>query len=175
MDFGNEIKISVCIPAFNEEKLILRCLKAVSSQTNINISEVLVGINSSTDRTKQIVEEYSIIDKRVKVVDSQKGKAHAWNALNAVAKNNLRIFQDGDSVAPRNAYALLLEELQENDIVGASLERDVSGANILAKILYFPRRYVSALGILNGALYLMNYERVLKCMQMKLGLIQMPA
>ena len=89
------LKVSVCIPAYNEEDSIIKCLTSVSNQESIEIDEILVGTNLSTDRTDELVNAYAKKDSRVKVVTSLKGKANAWNALNREAKNSLRIFQDG--------------------------------------------------------------------------------
>lgn len=166
-------QISVCIPAYNEENLIKRCLESVSSQKGVEISEILVGINSSTDRTKEIVEKYAEIDPRVRVVDSPKGKANAWNALNAAAKNNLRIFQDGDCIALPGSYLQLLNLLQDNFIVGSSVKRDVKGKSLWVKILHFPEKYVSPVPILNGNLYLMNYALVLAAIKANTGKLVM--
>ena len=159
-------KISVCIPAYNEEKLIRRCLESVTAQEGVDITEILVGINSSTDCTREIVEDYAKVDSRVRIVDSAKGKANAWNALNAIAENNLRIFQDGDCLVAQGTYAGLVSELGANDIVGASTMRDVKGKSFVVKLWNFPVKCVRPIHVLNGNLYLLKYsavrERMLK-------------
>lgn len=168
-------KISVCIPAYNEEKLIRRCLESVSFQQGVDITEILVGINSSTDQTRKIVEEYTRIDSRVRIVDSPKGKANAWNALNSVAFNNLRIFQDGDSIALKDSYKNLLYQLNDNDIIGASIIRENSSNDVLAWFLGFPKKYASTARILNGSLYLMNYSKISSCLKEKISSKKMPS
>jgi glycosyltransferase involved in cell wall biosynthesis len=168
-------KISVCVPAYNEEERIQACLESALRQQGVEISEILVGINSSTDHTRQIVEASAKTDPRIRVVDSPKGKVNAWNALNAVAKNDLRIFQDGDCAASAGAYARLVDELGDNEIIGASSERNYEGRKITSMILNFPRRYISVIPILNGGLYLMDYQKVSSCFKNKLGVVAMPA
>ena len=167
-------KVSVCIPAYNEEKRIRRCLESVSAQQGIEITEILVGINSSTDRTKEFVEAHAKADPRVRVVDSPKGKPSAWNALNAAAVNDRRIFQDGDCVALPGSYARLVQVLDGHDIVGASLQRDVRGKGLVVRILNFPRRYTSVCRALNGNLYAMSYAKVAICLCRKFGEAIMP-
>jgi glycosyltransferase involved in cell wall biosynthesis len=157
--------ISVCIPAYNEEQCILDCLKSVSAQRHVNIDEILVGINSSTDRTKEIVDNYSLVDPRVRIVDSLKGKANAWNALNSSAKYNLRIFQDGDTTSSDDSYRILLKELGCYDIVGASILRNSRNKGIISKIINFPAKYIRPNPLLNGGLYLMNYPKMLAQME----------
>ena len=54
----NEVsKISIVIPAYNEEKLISYCLDALTKQTTSGKFEVIVVNNNSTDNTLKIVNE----------------------------------------------------------------------------------------------------------------------
>jgi glycosyltransferase involved in cell wall biosynthesis len=147
----------------------------VSAQHGVEISEILVGINSSTDRTKEIVEEYSPIDARVRVIDSLKGKANAWNALNAAARCNLRIFQDGDTTTSNDSYRRLVDEFDDYDIIGASIKRDTRNKGIITKVINFPSKYVRPYPVLNGNLYLMDYRKISALLHRELGRIEMPS
>ena len=167
-------RVSVCIPAYNEERSIARCLESVLHQRGCELDEILVGVNSSTDRTRSIVEAHHRRDARVRVVESPKGKANAWNALNREARNTLRFFQDGDCFVHPDTYRAMLAEYDEAlDILGASLERDVDGTGPIVRIMNFPRRYVTPAPELNGGLYLLNYERVSRALH-RHGLARMP-
>jgi glycosyltransferase involved in cell wall biosynthesis len=169
--------LSICIPAYNEEKNIGRCLLSVLKQENVLIDEILVGVNSSTDRTPQIVQEFALQqDNRIRIVESSKGKEHAWNALNAVARNNLRVFLDGDLACPPDAFRELLEEMDGYGyaIVGASIERDTQNKSLITKILNFPRKNIFPFVQLHAGLYLMDYEKVQKDIQRKTSGSQMP-
>ncbi len=168
-------KISVCIPAYNEEENILKCLVSISSQQGVNIEEILVGVNSSTDMTRKIVEEYQNCDSRIKVVDSPQGKANAWNAMNSIAKNDIRIFQDGDCIAFPDSYSQLLTELVDNDIVGVSVYRNTKGRNIIIKIINTPKRFINPCPRLNGNLYVMRYSKIRGKMASKMNLTEMPS
>lgn len=170
----DSLNISVCIPAYNEESNIRQCLNSVISQSGVHIREILVGINSSTDATQQIVEEFFKHDTRVKVINSAKGKTNAWNALNKNATCNIRVFQDGDCVAPLGSYARLMGLLNKHDIVGASLERDTRGCGLITKLLNFPRHYIDSQGRLNGGLYVMDYTKVSNCMRRLINDTAMP-
>lgn len=167
--------ISVCIPAYNEEKYIIRCLDSIRSQRDVTIGEILVGINSSTDQTKELVENYSLTDPRVRVVDSPKGKANAWNALNRAASYNIRVFQDGDTTVPFSAYHGLLSEIGDNDIVGASVQRNSKGKGLIIRSVYFPSKYVYPYTVLNGNLYMINYNGLVTSMINNIGVCDMPA
>lgn len=169
-------KLSVCIPAYNEEKCIGLTLDSVFRQRGVTIDEILVGINSSTDGTKKKVEEYALRDRRIKVVDSPKGKANAWNALNARAVHKYRIFQDGDCpLVSDDVYETLLRSIGNNDIIGGSVLRGPQSLSMLMKIVSFPYRYYKAYPNLNGNLYLMNYEKTASALKRHTGSCVMPA
>jgi glycosyltransferase involved in cell wall biosynthesis len=168
-------KLSVCICAYNEQEYISRCLDSVLAQVNVDIDEILVGINSSNDSTEDIVNQYALSDRRIKVVNSPKGKANAWNALNAAARNNFRIFQDGDCLAfPERSYSQLLSSINDLDILGASIKRVVEGKSLIVKIINFPKHFVRKKAYLNGTLYLLNYEKVNQCLEKAIKSKQMP-
>ena len=56
--------VTVVIPALNEERSICACLDSVLGQTHRDL-EVMVVDGGSTDRTRQLVEEYAATDPRV--------------------------------------------------------------------------------------------------------------
>jgi len=53
------LSVSICIPAYNEEKYIADTIKSVLSQT-IKPNEIIVVDDASTDKTSQIVRKYPI-------------------------------------------------------------------------------------------------------------------
>ena len=167
-------KISTCVIAYNEEDYIVQCLKSIMLQEGVCISEILVGINSSTDNTRKLVEEFGKTDTRVKVIDSPKGKAYAWNALNEVARNDLRIFQDGDSFAPKHAYKTLLSSLNKADIVGSCIEKRTINADFFVRVANFPKRHVFLNPKLNGCLYAFLFSRLSDLMLKNIHAKEMP-
>jgi glycosyltransferase involved in cell wall biosynthesis len=59
----NSYKISIIIPAYNEERYIAECLTAITSQSIthlINSVEVVVVDNGSTDNTISIAKKYNV-------------------------------------------------------------------------------------------------------------------
>jgi len=67
----NRPKITVIVCTHNSEKLIGKCINSILSQTYKNF-EVLCVDGFSKDKTIQIIEKYSKIDKRVKLIISNR-------------------------------------------------------------------------------------------------------
>ena len=51
-------KLSVVVRAYNQEKEVVRALKSIVSQTFDSLVEIIVGIDVSTDRTIEVVQEF---------------------------------------------------------------------------------------------------------------------
>lgn len=87
--------ISVIIPSYNREKLIVNAVNSVLNQTYQNL-EVIVVDDNSTDNTKSAIE--SLKDQRVKYLKNEKklGPSGARNVGIKVAKGEFIAFQDSD-------------------------------------------------------------------------------
>lgn len=112
------IKVTIIIPAFNEEKRIGKTLVSYSNyfeklKTMVKIDyEILIVINNTTDRTEEIVKSYQKLNKKIKYLNfKQKGKGFAViqgfkEALRG--GNNLIGFVDADmSTSPEEFYKLI--------------------------------------------------------------------
>jgi GT2 family glycosyltransferase len=83
--------ISVIIPAFNAEKELAGCLKALQSQS-LPPDQIIVVDDGSTDQTFQVANQH-----KVKVIrQANQGPATARNAGVAAAKGDLILFTDSD-------------------------------------------------------------------------------
>ena len=58
------IKVSVIVPVYNGEKSIAKCLDSILEQTLSDI-EIIIVNDCSTDRTKDIIEEYQYKHKEI--------------------------------------------------------------------------------------------------------------
>jgi glycosyltransferase involved in cell wall biosynthesis len=109
-DFQNNELISVLIPARNEEANIACLLDALHKIKNSNI-EILVCNDHSTDKTEEIIDNYSEIDNRVRLIQSDfltngwLGKNHACYQLAKQAKGKYMLFLDADVVISGNIVA----------------------------------------------------------------------
>ena len=75
------MKLSIIIPAYNTEKYIEQCIDSVINIKNIE-TEIIAVNDGSTDRTKDILEEYTENDDRIKVITQEnQGASAARNFL----------------------------------------------------------------------------------------------
>ena len=93
------IKVSVVIPAYNEEKLIERCLKSLVNQTMPRSEyEIIVVDNNSSDKTAEIAKKYA--DKII--LEKRKGILYARQAGIVKAKSDIILRTDADGFVPKN-------------------------------------------------------------------------
>jgi len=94
-------RLSVLIPARNEEQNLPTTLAAVLANTGADF-EVLVLDDHSTDRTAEIVQAFASRDPRLRLHTAPAlptgwcGKPHACHMLAGLAKNPLLVFLDAD-------------------------------------------------------------------------------
>ena len=62
----DDIKVSVCVVTYNQEKYIAECLDSLVSQETDFKFEIIVGEDCSTDGTRAIVQQY--VDKYPDIV-----------------------------------------------------------------------------------------------------------
>lgn len=85
-------KVSVIIPAHNEEKNIEKVIKLIQKNKKENVDEIIVVDNASTDNTNNIAKSTG-----VKVIEcSDKGKGYAMEKGLKYAKNSIIVFLDAD-------------------------------------------------------------------------------
>lgn len=89
-------RISIIIPAYNEERYLARCLDSVALQAELPF-EVLVVDNNSTDRTAEIAGRYPFVTV---VRETQQGRVYARNAGFESARGDILARIDADAVLP---------------------------------------------------------------------------
>lgn len=121
------MKISIVVPAFNEEKLLPRMLDALARARTAFAergweSEVIVCDNNSTDRTADLAREHgaAVVFEAV----NQIGRARNTGA--AAAGGDWILFLDADSVPTRELLAEAAETVARGDVlyIGACVEMD---------------------------------------------------
>jgi len=117
------MRLSVIIPAYNEENYIGACLKSLLNQSERNL-EIIVIDDGSTDKTKNIVKEF----KNVKLFAGKHNGPGASRNLGAEkATGKILIFVDADMTFDKDYIRNLIEPLQKNeDIVGTTHDYEIA-------------------------------------------------
>lgn len=118
-------KISVCVPVYNVEQYIGRCIESVLSQSFKDIELVVVN-DCTLDRSMEIVRKYAEKDKRIKVLNhnENRGLMVARQTAYMAAKGDYITFLDSDDTFPEGALELLFSAaIKENaDIVSGTIK-----------------------------------------------------
>ncbi|HEY9493187.1 MAG TPA: glycosyltransferase, partial [Nitrososphaeraceae archaeon] len=113
-------KVSVILPARNEEKYIAKCLDSLLNQDYRNL-EIIAINDSSTDRTIDIMYQYAM--QRTLVVVNSKPKPDGWAGKNWAcyqgylkATGDVFLFTDADTTHSRSTLSLAVANLIELDL-----------------------------------------------------------
>lgn len=109
---GSRARVSVLVPARDEESCILRCLQSLLDQSYDNY-EIIVLDDESSDGTWALIAQVAAEHpSRVRALrgaplarDGWYGKPHAMQQLAAVATGDLLFFTDADTVHGRDSVA----------------------------------------------------------------------
>lgn len=101
------MKISIVIPAYNEERYIGDCLKSVVANRTEDFLEIIVVNNASTDGTAGVAEKFPGV--RV-VAEPQKGLTKARQRGLMEAKGDLVAYLDADTRMPPGWPAIVKRE-----------------------------------------------------------------
>ncbi|HNV68354.1 MAG TPA: glycosyltransferase [Candidatus Ozemobacteraceae bacterium] len=111
--------ISIIVPAFNEERLLPACLKAIDAArakfTDLGWdSEVIVCNNNSTDRTGEVAEK---LGARV-VFEPVNRISTARNAGARAARGDWLVFVDADSEPPPGLFQAVARHIRCGKAIG---------------------------------------------------------
>ncbi len=109
------MKISVVIPAFNEEENIAACLEALTFQTTTLPFEVIVVDNHSMDRTEQIAKSFAELLDICVVQEKQKGRGIARRTGFAFAVGDIILSTDADAIAPSGWINALVQPILSDE------------------------------------------------------------
>ncbi len=105
-------KVSVIIPAINEQKLLPSTLESVKIQTYRNL-EVIVKDGLSTDKTADVARKHGA--KVVSLRDSSAGEARNQGAQHA--SGDVFVFLDADTLLAHDTVSKLIDDFRKYDAV----------------------------------------------------------
>lgn len=167
--------VSIIMPAYNVEKLISDSINSVLSQTYKNF-ELIVVDDYSQDQTSQIVENFILKDKRVKLIKNikNKGVAETRNTGLDHAQGEFVAFLDSDDKWQETKLEKqinIIKQHPEIDVVYTSYYRFNNSG--IGKIVEVPE-FINNKKLLKGnpignltALY--NFKKFSKIRQKKIG------
>lgn len=150
------MKVSIIVPAYNEEKRIIGFLNdlIIFSKNNLNDYEIILVNDGSTDGTLRILENQTKGEENISIISYKKNKGKGGavreGILRAVGEKILFIDADG-SIHPNQIHKLL-EKLDDYDVVVGSRSLKESEVKMgllrknLGKIFNF---YVNVLFFIN--------------------------
>jgi len=113
--------ISICIPTWNEEKSIARCIRAVLRQISLE-DEIVVVASGCIDNTISEIKSLCKTDKRIRLIveKERNGKASAINLAIKAAKGEIIIQLDGDVFIDPGAVSSLFKHFEDQKVGAVS-------------------------------------------------------
>ncbi len=105
--------VSICIPVFNGEKYLNECIESSLSQAYQNI-EIIIVDDGSSDKSIDIIKEYSLKDNRVKyyINEENLGLVANWNKCIRQAAGEWIKFLFQDDYFESNCITMFVEYVE---------------------------------------------------------------
>lgn len=146
-----KIKVSVIIPACNEEEYIQKTLGSLKAQSYYPI-EIIVVVNGSKDKTFEIAKDYT--DKVLNFPELI-GPAAARNEGAKKAEGDIFIFLDADTQLSENTAEKAIHSITQNTF-GTCLGRPDT-LSLRGKLFFIIKNYIHRLriykGVVDGVLF----------------------
>ena len=107
-------KVSIIMPAYNRACIIRTAIDSVRNQS-LSSWELIIVDDGSTDQTREVVREYSLMDDRIRLIESNhKGVCSARNIGIRNAKGKYLAFLDSDNTWRPNFLNLMIAGLSSS-------------------------------------------------------------
>jgi glycosyltransferase involved in cell wall biosynthesis len=116
-DTGNEISVSIVIPAYNREKYVGNTIKSALAQT-LPPDEVIVVDDGSTDRTAEIVSGFGAPVRLIQIENTGVGPSRPRNVGVAAARSRYIVLLDSDDVLLPEFLATTVSLLSREPALG---------------------------------------------------------
>ena len=131
MSSQNQIKVSIIIPVYNEEKTIIDILKKVNHQKiNSILMEIIVINDGSKDCSLELLKNNPKLYTKLINLEKNKGKGGAVREGLKSAVGDYILFQDADMEYDPSEYEKLLKPIIEFDadiVMGSRLKGQEQG------------------------------------------------
>lgn len=134
-------KVSVILPARNEEKYIAKCLDSLLNQSYPNF-EIIAINDSSSDGTDEIIQRYHILNSKVVAINAESKQEEGWIGKNWAcyqgylnSTGEIFLFTDADTVHSSSTMSLAVTYLIKQNLDAlTAIPRILSEEDILMKI-----------------------------------------
>ena len=149
-------KLSIIVPAYNEEKTISKVIRRVKDAKLGNIKkEIIVVDDFSTDGTKKVLLKLKNKGMKIFFHEKNQGKGTAIRTALKHATGDIMLIQDADLEYDPKEYKKLLKPIIEHNsevVYGSRLVSIRKNLKKMYKLHYFGNLFLTAItGILYGA------------------------
>lgn len=131
----NKDTISIIVPVYNTEKYLSQCIYSIISQSYSKLEIVLID-DGSRDNSYVLCEEFSTIDKRIRVIHQKNGGAAAARNIGLkIATGKILAFVDSDDYLDPTAFEEMLAMMRRSDadIVECAFVNEFQDKSIITK------------------------------------------
>lgn len=111
-DQNNQLSVSIIIPHFNGEKIIIDCLESLQ-KTNFQYKEIIVVDNGSTDKSISLIE-FQFPNVKIIKSPTNRGYAGGCNLGAESAMGKYLIFLNNDTIHNSNWIEPLVNKMESN-------------------------------------------------------------
>jgi len=110
--------VSIIIPIFNEDKVILNCLQSLQNQSYKPLEIILVD-DGSTDKTVKIIENLKSKSENLKLLhQNHQGPGPARNFGASKARGEILVFVDADMIFEKDFVRDLVKPILKGKTIG---------------------------------------------------------
>lgn len=142
------MRLSIVIPAYNEEKTILEVLEKLKKCKMDASKEIIIVDDGSTDKSAELIKSYFSKNKGLKdikykfISKANGGKGSAVRAGVKIAKGDVLIIQDADLEYDPEDYNKLIKEIKKgHSVVYGS--RFLKNHKPLYKIYFYGNKFLT--------------------------------
>ena len=166
---NNNYLVSICVPIYNVEKYIERCILSLFEQTYDNIEYIFINDctpDKSIDILKKTLEAYPHRKEHVTIVnhETNKGIAVVRNSAVNHCSGDFIFFIDSDDYIEKEAISILVKEQNRtlSDIVSSHVIKHTKDGDIFYKEPQYPNKDAMLINILSQMCHHEMFGRLIR-------------